>query len=99
MIRRISILGIVVALGACSSNTEPPSIELNLHNRQVEMMERQEVIGAIEECRSADLRPVMTYSKIKVNNYITPIIINDTCMTSSAVAAARRIAPRLRATK
>ena len=87
------------ALAGCSSNTEPPSMELNLHNRQVEMMERQEVIAAIEECRSADLRPVMIYSKIKVNNYITPIIINVTCMTSSAVEAARRIAPRLRDTK
>ena len=37
------------ALAGCSSNTEPPSMELNLHNRQVEMMERQEVIAAIEE--------------------------------------------------
>jgi hypothetical protein len=99
MIRRISILGMLAVLGACSSNTEPPSMKLNLHNRQVEMMERQEVIGAIEECRSADLRPVMIYSKIKVNNYITPIVINVTCMTSSAVEAARRIAPRLRDTK
>lgn len=78
------------ALAGCSSNTEPPSMELNLHNRQVEMMERQEVISAIEECRSADLRPVMIYSKIKVNNYITPIIINVTCVTSSAIEEARQ---------
>tara|TARA_R110002124_G_C8696960_1_gene493610 strand:+ start:326 stop:622 length:297 start_codon:yes stop_codon:yes gene_type:complete len=78
------------ALAGCSSNTEPPSMELNLHNRQVEMMERQEVIGAIDECRLANLRPIMIYSKIKVNNYITPIVINVTCVTSSAIEEARQ---------
>ena len=78
------------ALAGCSSNTEPPSMELNLHNRQVEMMERQEVIAAIEECRSADLRPAFVYTKIKINNYVSTIIIDVTCMTSSAIEDARR---------
>ena len=84
--RQIYIWVMLTALGACSSNTEPPSMELNLHNRQVEMMERQEVISAIEECRAANLRPVMIYSKIKVNNHITPIVIDVTCATTSMIA-------------
>jgi len=49
------------------------------------MMERQEVISAIEECRAANLRPVMIYSKIKVNNHITPIVIDITCATTGMI--------------
>ena len=85
MIRLMYVLGVVVALGACSSNSEIPNVELKLENRQAEMMGRQQVISAIEECRSAYLRPVMIYSNIKVNNYITPIIIDITCAPSSMI--------------
>ena len=85
MVRRVLILGMVAALGACSSNSELPNVELKLENRQAEMMGRQEVIAAIEECRSANLRPVMIYSRIKVNNHVTPIIIDITCAPSSMI--------------
>jgi hypothetical protein len=83
--KKLFIIGLVGALSGCSSSSEPPSMELNLHNREVEMMGRQEVISAIEECRSANLRPVMIYSRIKVNNHVTPIIIDITCAPSSMI--------------
>jgi hypothetical protein len=90
MIRRISILGMIVVLGACSSNTEPPNMELNLYSTQVAKMSRGEVIAAIEECRSADLQPAMVYSKVKINNHISTIIIDVNCLPSSAIERLRR---------
>ena len=72
-------------LFGCSSSNETPSLDLKIENMQIEMMGRHEVINAIGDCRSANLRPVMIYSRIKVNNHVTPIVIDITCATTSMI--------------
>lgn len=72
-------------LFGCSSSNETPSLDLKIENRQIEMMGRHEVINAIGDCRSANLRPVMIYSRIKVNNHVTPIVIDITCATTGMI--------------
>jgi len=66
-------------LGACSS----------LHNqeiiieKQVYMMSRQEVITAIEDCKSAKLRPIIFYGRRKVMDKPIPFIVDVTCAPKS----------------
>ena len=73
---------VILLLGGCSSSSTP-NVNLDMESVQMTMMQRGDVINAIEECRSVDLRPVMIKSKIKVNNHPTAIIIDVTCATSS----------------
>ena len=42
-------------------------------------MSRQEVINAIEDCRSVKLRPVLYHGRIKVTERYVPIVVDVQC--------------------
>jgi hypothetical protein len=46
-------------------------------------MHRQEVINAIEDCKTANLRPVLFYSLRYVNDKPIPMIADITCAPRS----------------
>ena len=58
--------------------TEPVNQELVV-DKLVQPMSRNEVIVAVRECESNQLRAVMLYGKRKVNGYTTDIVIDVTC--------------------
>jgi hypothetical protein len=47
------------------------------------MMHRQEVINAIEDCKAANLRPVIFLSKRYVNEKAIPMVADVTCAPRS----------------
>ena len=51
--------------------------------KQVYMMSRQEVITAIEDCKSAKLRPIIFYGRRKVMDKPIPFIVDVTCAPKS----------------
>lgn len=53
--------------------------QLMVLDTTVQPMDRVEVINAIKDCQSTGLRAVMIYSKKKVNNYSTPVVVDVTC--------------------
>jgi len=65
--------------------TQPPNNQTHSGNQvlvldqTVQPMDRVEVINAIKDCQSTGLRAVMIYSKKKINNYSTPIVVDVTC--------------------
>jgi len=70
---------LILLLGACSSRPNTDIIvEKNVH-----LMHRQEVINAIEDCKTANLRPVMFYSIRYVNDKPIPMIADVTCAPRS----------------
>ena len=70
---------LILLLGACSSRPNTDIIvEKNVH-----LMHRQEVINAIEDCKTANLRPVMFYSIRYVNDEPIPMIADITCAPRS----------------
>jgi|TARA_R110002126_G_C10371947_1_gene493485 hypothetical protein len=50
-------------------------------DEEIEVMTRHEVINAIEDCKAVNLRPVMIYSRLRINGHKTPVIIDITCAT------------------
>lgn len=80
---------LLVLLVGCSSNPPAPAPVVNLDqtypvqklvvDKEVNEMSRQEIISAIHECQSNDLRPVPVKSKKKVDGRITDAIIDVTC--------------------
>ena len=70
---------LILLLGACSSRPNTNIIvEKNVH-----LMHRQEVINAIEDCKNANLRPVMFYSIRYVNDKPIPMVADITCAPRS----------------
>jgi len=80
---------LLIALVGCSS-TPPKPAPVVTHEQtypnqklvvdlEVNEMTRQEIISAIHECQSNDLRPVPVKSKKKVDGRITDAIIDVTC--------------------
>ena len=70
----IIIIGLVTA---CSSN-QPENVKMVL-NKEMYQMNRQEVINAIEDCRSVKLRPVLYHGRIKVTERYVPIVVDVQC--------------------
>ena len=66
-------------LAGCASNNDGPARQTLVLDREVNTMSRNEVISAIMECESAGTRPVMVYSKRKVSNHTTDVVIDVTC--------------------
>tara|TARA_R110002020_G_scaffold438359_1_gene648801 strand:- start:711 stop:971 length:261 start_codon:yes stop_codon:yes gene_type:complete len=77
---RIVILIIIIGLvTACSSSqSEPTKIKL-VTNDKMFQMSRQEVINAIEDCRSVKLRPVLYHGRILVTDRYVPIVVDIQC--------------------
>ena len=70
---------LILLLGACSSR---PNTDIIVEKKE-HMMHRQEVINAIEDCKSANLRAVLFYSKRYVNDKPIPMIADITCAPRS----------------
>lgn len=79
----------LVMLVGCSSNPPTPAPVVNQEqtypvqklvvDKEVNEMTRQEIISAIQECQTNDLRPVPVKSKKKVDGRITDAIIDVIC--------------------
>ena len=70
----LSILAVLI-LSACSTKYNTDIIV----EKKEHMMHRQEVINAIEDCKTANLRPVLFYSLRYVNEKPIPMIADITC--------------------
>ena len=70
----IILTGLVTA---CSSN-QPENVKMVL-NKEMYQMNRQEVINAIEDCRSVKLRPVLYHGRITVTERYVPIVVDVQC--------------------
>ena len=80
----------VLLVTACSNQPKPFTDKFRAkHNtdviveKKVHMMHRQEVINAIEDCKTANLRPVLFYSHRYVNERPIPMIADVTCAPRS----------------
>lgn len=73
-----SILAVLI-LSACSTKHNTDIIV----EKKVHLMHRQEVINAIEDCKTANLRPVLFYSLRYVNEKPIPMIADITCAPRS----------------
>jgi uncharacterized protein YcfL len=69
---------LAVVLAGCSSSPNYPQQSL-IVDRHVSAMSRQEVINAIHDCQTNELRAVMITSKKNVNGHITDVISEVTC--------------------
>lgn len=72
---------LAVVLAGCSSEPQRPNYPYQhlVIDSHVSEMSRQEVINAIHDCQSNDLRAVMVTSKKNVNGHITDVVSNVTC--------------------
>ena len=77
MLRLIILIIIIGLVTACSSN-QPKNVKMVL-NKEMYQMNRQEVINAIEDCRSVKLRPVLYHGRIKVTERYVPIVVDVQC--------------------
>ena len=77
MLRLIILIIIIGLVTACSSN-QPENVKMGL-NKEMYQMNRQEVINAIEDCRSVKLRPVLYHGRIKVTERYVPIVVDVQC--------------------
>jgi uncharacterized protein YcfL len=85
--RLIALL--LVMLVGCSSTPPAPAPVVNhdqtypaqklVVDKEVNEMSRQEIISAIQECQTNDLRPVPVKSKKKVDGRIIDAIIDVIC--------------------
>ena len=73
----IALLAVVLA-GCSSSGPQYPRQQLIVDN-YVSAMSRHEVINAIQDCESNNLRAVMITAKKNVNGHITDVISDVTC--------------------
>ena len=73
-----SILAVLI-LSACSTKHNTDIIVEKTQHK----MHRQEVINAIEDCKAANLRPVLFYSLRYVNEKPIPMIADITCAPRS----------------
>jgi type IV secretory pathway TraG/TraD family ATPase VirD4 len=79
MLRIIIFIIIMGLVTACSSSqSEPTKIKL-VTNDKMFQMSRQEVINAIEDCRSVKLRPVLYHGRILVTDRYVPIVVDIQC--------------------
>tara|TARA_R110000787_G_scaffold62501_3_gene141308 strand:+ start:345 stop:590 length:246 start_codon:yes stop_codon:yes gene_type:complete len=69
------MLFIGLGVSACSGT---PTTEL-IVDKNIHALSRTEVINAIEECHSVDLRPVMFYTQRRINQKNVPVVIDVTC--------------------
>ena len=70
---------LAVVLAGCSSNSPQYPNQHLIIDSHVSAMSRQEVINAIHDCQSNELRAVMITSKKRVNGHITDVISEVTC--------------------
>ena len=67
---------IFITLSACGKSADKVEI---LHHKEIHQMDRQEVISAIQDCRTANLRSVIVHSRVKATGRSLPILVDVTC--------------------
>ena len=75
--KRIIVIAAFITLAGCSSNKPPESILVT--EKEVQPMSRNEVINAVQECQSANLRAILIYAKRRINNQNSDVVIDVTC--------------------
>jgi hypothetical protein len=73
-------LALLLVCVGCADKTQNVTLKTD---EEIEIMSRHEVINAIEDCKAVNLRPVMIYSRLRVNGHKTPVIIDITCAPRS----------------
>ena len=76
---KLPILVLATAITGCSNLPSYSESTLTVE-KEVSMMSRTEIIDAIKECETADLRPVIVQTKRKINNQPTLATVDVTCM-------------------
>jgi len=71
----VGSLLIILVASACSSK---PNTDIIVEKKE-HLMHRQEVINAIEDCKSANLRPILFFSKRYINDKPIPMVADITC--------------------
>lgn len=69
-------LALLLVCVGCADKSQNVTLKVD---EEIEIMPRHEVINAIEECKAVNLRPVMIYSRLRINGHKTPVIIDITC--------------------
>lgn len=73
------IILVSLILVGCATGDDPPARQKLVLDREVNAMSRNEVINAIAECEYSGNRPVMVYSKRKISNHTTDVVVDVTC--------------------
>ena len=69
---------LLLALVGCAS--EPKLTEQQLiMDKQIQAMGRSEVIDAIKQCETSNLRAITVFGKRKINGYTAETIVDVTC--------------------
>jgi uncharacterized lipoprotein YmbA len=81
--RYIYIATAAALMAACSSSpymdySDLPNSKM-LVDKEMLAMTRSQIITAVGECRSGNMRPVMVYSKRKINGQISDAVVDVTC--------------------
>jgi hypothetical protein len=50
-----------------------------LVDKEMSAMTRTQIINAIQECQSGNLRPVMVYSRRKINGQVSEVVVDVSC--------------------
>ena len=89
LIGKVFLFSSLLAVSACGY-TQIDSVKYRAkHNtdviveKKVHLMHRQEVINAIEDCKTANLRPILFFSKRFVNDKPIPMVADVTCAPRS----------------
>ena len=75
---------LISGLGLLTACSGMPNTEL-IVEKEMHILDRQEVINAIEDCKSANLRAVLFYGRRKINDKPVPVIVDVTCAPKSGV--------------
>ena len=89
LIGKVFLFSSLLAISACGSSQIDSFKYRAKHNtdviveKKVHLMHRQEVINAIEDCKTANLRPILFFSKRYVNDKPIPMVADVTCAPRS----------------
>ena len=69
---------LLLALVGCASETKITEQQL-IMDKQIQSMGRSEVIDAIKQCETSNLRAITVFGKRKINGYTAETIVDVTC--------------------
>ena len=74
--RTMTTAMLTCALAACSST---PTEQKMVIDKEVQVMSRNEVIDAINQCESNNTRAVVIYAKRKINGFTADAVVDVNC--------------------
>ena len=69
---------LLLALVGCASESKITEQQL-IMDKQIQSMGRNEVIDAIKQCETSNLRAITVFGKRKINGYTAETIVDVTC--------------------